>query len=320
MPAPSLYDIVKRRLQRSVQLVVDVGDIPFHVVEPVLKKIENPRQLKEIEENSPHIAEDTAAMWEIFIRRDIQGWQSKVNEFKNTKASAKLYFKLEKEQTRQIEKEKAELRAKLAQGEKERQKNTSTLINRTFDPTRSRRLPSYSHSYAVSRDPRNFTFAPGETKKRLTGRGIIAKAQQQSQSMVAARRSTNEHLIRSRQISQMTAPKSMLGGSRAPLPIDRGKQAPAKAPAGSATARTQATGSTIRREGESLQDREARLKALTSGHKPQSSMANQKSTDTKAGAAGSSVREAKGNTVPSSPPAIKRKQPSNCLVPPRKRR
>ncbi|KAK7550128.1 RNA polymerase II transcription factor SIII subunit A-domain-containing protein [Phyllosticta citricarpa] len=320
MPAPSLYDIVKRRLQRSVQLVVDVGDIPFHVVEPVLKKIENPGQLKEIEENSPHIAEDTAFMWEIFIRRDIQGWQTKVSEFRNIKATAKLYYKLEKEQTRQIEKEKAELRAKLAQGEKERQKNTSTLINRTFDPTRSRRLPNYSHSYAMTRDPRNYTFAPGETKKRLTGRGIIAKAQQQSQSMIAARRSANDHLIRSRQNSQMTAPKSMLGGSRAPLPVDRGKQAPAKAPASSVTARTQAAGSMTRNEEDSLKDREARLKAFTSGRKPQSSANNQKSDETKASAAGSSMREAKGDSEPRSSPSTKRKQPVNCLVPPRKRR
>ncbi|KAK8183174.1 RNA polymerase II transcription factor SIII subunit A-domain-containing protein [Phyllosticta capitalensis] len=318
MPAPSLFDIVKRRLQRSVQLIVDVGDMPFHVVEPVLKKIENPSQLKEIEENSPHIAEDTAPMWEIFIRRDIQGWQEKVNAVGRHKISAKLYFKLEEAQTRQIEKEKAELRAKLAQGEKERQKNTSTLINRAFDPARNRRTQTFSHSYAVTRDPRNYTFAPGETKKRLTGRGIIAKAQQKTQNMISARRTVANHFV-SRRNSQLTAPKSMLGGSRAPQPIDRGTQAPAKAPATTGKGRASSTGSTMQNEGESLKDREARLKALTSGGKPQSS--NEKAKDNKAGVKSSGTHETKGDSALRSPPsAAKRKQPVNCLMPPRKRR
>ncbi|KKY28304.1 putative rna polymerase ii transcription factor siii subunit a [Diplodia seriata] len=156
MPAPSLLEMVKRRLQRSVDLVVDVGDIPFHVLESVLKKIENPKQLREIEANSPHIAEDTGPLWLNFIKRDIQNWEQKPHKPRNPTMWCKVYYKLRREQEEEIIQQQDALRAALAKTEQERKKNTSTLLNRAFDPVQHRRTHATSGP-SVTKDPRNYT-------------------------------------------------------------------------------------------------------------------------------------------------------------------
>ncbi|KAL1637355.1 hypothetical protein SLS58_009301 [Diplodia intermedia] len=190
MPAPSLLEMVKRRLQRSVDLVVDVGDIPFHVLESVLKKIENPKQLREIEANSPHIAEDTGPLWLNFIKRDIQNWEQKPHKPRNPTMWCKVYYKLRREQEEEIIQQQDALRAALAKTEQERKKNTSTLLNRAFDPVQHRRTHATSGP-SVTKDPRNYTYMPGESKKRLTGRGIMAKIQHKAQASLTAKKSTS---------------------------------------------------------------------------------------------------------------------------------
>ncbi|EKG17668.1 RNA polymerase II transcription factor SIII subunit A [Macrophomina phaseolina MS6] len=209
MPAPSLLDMTRRRLQRSIDLVVDVGDIPFHVLEPVLKKIENPKQLREIEANSPHIAEDTGPLWFNFIKRDIQNWEKKPHKPRNPAMWCKVYYKLSREQEEEFAAQQKALKAALAKTEQERKKNTSKLLDRAIDPVKHRRI-HLSSGPSVTRDPRNYTYMPGEQKKRLTGRGIIAKIQHQAQASVSARRSNSlmnvpTHLLASRNRSLSAA-------------------------------------------------------------------------------------------------------------------
>lgn len=311
-----MLDMTKRRLQRSIDLVVDVGDIPFHVLESVLKKIENPKQLREIEANSPHIAEDTGPLWLNFIKRDIQNWEQKPHKPRNPAMWCKVYYKLRREQEEEIVKQQDALKAALKKTEQERKKNTSTLLDRAYDPVVHRRLhPTSTSGPSLTKDPRNYTYMPGEPKKRLTGRGIMAKIQHQAQASLSAKKSTSlmnvpTHLLSSR-TKTLSAPKSMVAEkSRAPAPIDRGKQAPSRA---SLHARPASMG------GDSIRSQrdeaEARLRALTSGT-----------------AAPPPARKIGGVETISSPEArahapaadgavrpLKRKAEANCLVPSRKR-
>lgn len=50
-------------------MVRDVGYTPYHLLRPILLKLDNVNQLREIEENSPHIREDDAECWERLITR-----------------------------------------------------------------------------------------------------------------------------------------------------------------------------------------------------------------------------------------------------------
>lgn len=309
MPAPSLLDMVKRRLQRSVDLVVDVGDIPFHVLETVLKKIENPKQLREIEANSPHIAEDTGPLWLNFIKRDIQNWEQKPHEPRNPTSWCKVYYKLRREQEEEIVRQQEALRAALAKTEQERKKNTSTLLNGAFDPVQHRRMHTTSGP-SLTRDPRNYTYMPGESKKRLTGRGIMAKIQHQAQASLTAKKSNSPmnvptHLLGSR-TKTMTAPPSMIAQkTRAPQPIDRGKQAPSRTPFPSRSASTPSD--TVRKQRE---EAEARLRALTNGTTLPPSA---KKTD----GAGGNVTTGAQATAPAAAGSVarplKRKAETNCL-------
>lgn len=302
----------KRRLMRSIDLVVDVGDIPFHVVEPVLKKVENPKQLREIEANSPHIAEDTGPLWLNFIKRDIQNWQQKPHKPRNPALWCKVYYKLRREQEEEIVKQQEALKAAIAMKEQERKKNTSTLLGHAYDPIKQRRFHATSGP-SMNRDPRNYTYMPGEAKKRLTGRGIMAKIQHQAQASLSAKKSTSlmnvpTHLLSSR-TKALSAPKSMVAEkSRAPQPIDRGKQAPSRA---SLPARPPPlAGDSIRKQRD---EAEARLRALTSGTAP--SVPTRGNMELQARA----HEHAHTPAVELATRPPKRKAEANCLVPSRKK-
>ncbi|KAK9893361.1 hypothetical protein P389DRAFT_20265 [Cystobasidium minutum MCA 4210] len=66
---PRLTDLCKRVLKANVAHIVDVGDVPYEMVKDVLFgcRVE---QLREIEELSPHIAEEDEEIWEYFFKRD----------------------------------------------------------------------------------------------------------------------------------------------------------------------------------------------------------------------------------------------------------
>lgn len=68
--------------------------MPYEVAIHVLKTIKNPAQLREIEENCPHIADSDAELWKAFIVRDIPNWESKMIYPQNPRSWWKVYRKL----------------------------------------------------------------------------------------------------------------------------------------------------------------------------------------------------------------------------------
>lgn len=65
----SLYDIALWRCIQLASRITDVGDIPYHLVRPVLKKL-NAKQLLTVEQNSPSIAPESDELWALLIERD----------------------------------------------------------------------------------------------------------------------------------------------------------------------------------------------------------------------------------------------------------
>ncbi|KAF3010890.1 hypothetical protein E8E13_009690 [Curvularia kusanoi] len=102
MPAASLYELAKQRLIKNIDMLTDIGDIPFSFLEPVLRHIQNPTQLQELEENCPQIQGETKEIWKKYIRRDVPDWDKKQNTPRNDKNWSKVYRKL----MRDAEKEK----------------------------------------------------------------------------------------------------------------------------------------------------------------------------------------------------------------------
>ena len=110
----------------------DVGDLRYETIRPVLKRVTNPAQLvskfkhsdlsyladisqRQIEEASPHIAEDDGELWQAFIKRDISRGESKLQTTrpKNPSSWWKLYRKLKREDDAATQEAEDRLKASL---------------------------------------------------------------------------------------------------------------------------------------------------------------------------------------------------------------
>ncbi|EED21841.1 RNA polymerase II transcription factor SIII (Elongin) subunit A, putative [Talaromyces stipitatus ATCC 10500] len=75
MPARSLLAMSTRVAVQNVRSLTDIGNIPYSLARPFLIKVESPKQLRELEKNSPHIMQDDRELWMDFIKRDIPQWE-----------------------------------------------------------------------------------------------------------------------------------------------------------------------------------------------------------------------------------------------------
>ncbi|TKA83672.1 hypothetical protein B0A55_00292 [Friedmanniomyces simplex] len=137
MPVPSLLSMAIRGCIRNVTGITDVADIPYSIIKPVLKKIQNPDQLHEIETHCPQIADADAELWRAFIARDIPNWADKILEPKNPRSWWKVYRKLVRDEQRAKEGQEEELRAAMSGLNRKREENKATFVERVV-PVKTR--------------------------------------------------------------------------------------------------------------------------------------------------------------------------------------
>ncbi|KAB5551312.1 RNA polymerase II transcription factor SIII subunit A-domain-containing protein [Coniochaeta sp. 2T2.1] len=97
MAPPSLVDICIRKCIRHASMIHDLGDLPFHVAKPILRKLDNAEQLREIELNSPQYLDETQEIWKKLIARDFPNWHKKNYVPKNPHSWWRVYAKYKKE-------------------------------------------------------------------------------------------------------------------------------------------------------------------------------------------------------------------------------
>uniref|UniRef100_A0A914NWJ4 TFIIS N-terminal domain-containing protein n=1 Tax=Meloidogyne incognita TaxID=6306 RepID=A0A914NWJ4_MELIC len=66
---PKLYDICIRLLINNIEAIEETGDIPFHVLQPILEKA-NAIQLLRLEEINPYLQEDTDYIWRTHCEKE----------------------------------------------------------------------------------------------------------------------------------------------------------------------------------------------------------------------------------------------------------
>lgn len=72
MPANSLRDMTTKACIKNIKELTDIGEAPYNSsIRALLLAIEDPAQLREIEENCPQIIGHDGEVWVKFIRRDI---------------------------------------------------------------------------------------------------------------------------------------------------------------------------------------------------------------------------------------------------------
>jgi elongin-A len=98
MPAPSLMAMAQNAAIRNISSITDVADLPYHAVAPILSRIDNPQQLREVEVSCPHIAESSGPLWQALIKRDVSNAESKMVYPKDPKNWWKVYRKMIKQE------------------------------------------------------------------------------------------------------------------------------------------------------------------------------------------------------------------------------
>ena len=98
MPAPSLSAMAQNAAIKNISSITDIADLPYHAVEPILRRIDNPAQLREVEVACPHIAESSGPLWQELIKRDVSNAQSKMIYPKDPKNWWKIYRKMCKQE------------------------------------------------------------------------------------------------------------------------------------------------------------------------------------------------------------------------------
>jgi elongin-A len=139
MPVPSLFNLAKTRLVQNIHMLEDIGDLPYAFLAPVLRQIQIPDQLAQLEANCPQIQGETGEIWIRLIKRDIPGWDKKPHQPRDPKNWSKVYKKLKKEAAAEEETQQEALRQKMQALKKDRNGHQTTIINANLNLPSARR-------------------------------------------------------------------------------------------------------------------------------------------------------------------------------------
>ncbi|OQO11462.1 hypothetical protein B0A48_03189 [Cryoendolithus antarcticus] len=180
MPVSSLALMAQRAAIRTLPRIEDVGDTPYELLEPILRRIDNPDHLLKIETNSPHIADKSAPLWQAFIIRDIPDGKTKMLYPKNPRSWHKVYRKLRKEE--EAKKQSAEDALKRTLLGLKEEKGSTMFVNKVIARPAKQAMfvdgvlntRGQQHAAGVSTSAR-----PLQAIKR----SVVARAQQQKPHM-----------------------------------------------------------------------------------------------------------------------------------------
>ncbi|KAF1848665.1 uncharacterized protein K460DRAFT_353619 [Cucurbitaria berberidis CBS 394.84] len=129
MPVPKLFELARQRLIKNIDLLNDVGDLPYSFLEPVLRFIQNPDQLQELEENCTQLLGETGDIWLKFIKRDIPNWDKKPHEPRDPKNWSKVYRKLRKDMDKEKQADADALKQQMQALQKDRAQNKTLIVD-----------------------------------------------------------------------------------------------------------------------------------------------------------------------------------------------
>ncbi|OJJ58870.1 hypothetical protein ASPSYDRAFT_152066 [Aspergillus sydowii CBS 593.65] len=260
MPAPTLRQLCTATAIRNVKYLNDIGNVPYTLARPFLLKIESPEKLRSLELQSPHIMRDDVELWMEFIKRDIPKW----DEYQlpdQPDCWYDVYCELREEIQRAVDEDAEKLKMALDGISSERAKHSTQFVpdRRTVRlprdrPTAKQRYASYDRKMGVPRS---------QTPKK---NNIFAATKRNSALAVPTKQLSN----RATQVRQ--APRSLIEEHRRPAEPTVARKPTLRAPGRSGLQDTSSTQSQSSPAlSTSLQERESRLRAITTGRASTSS-------------------------------------------------
>ncbi|KAI9824892.1 MAG: hypothetical protein M1832_001497 [Thelocarpon impressellum] len=128
MPPSSLLRLAKKKCIANIQGINDVGGQPYEQVRDVLLQVQNPEQLRRIEENSPQIQGQTGEIWLRYIQRDVQNYDLWFFPPAEAKNWSRTYQTLKKNADADLARSEEKLSREMKALARERAKKTSQLV------------------------------------------------------------------------------------------------------------------------------------------------------------------------------------------------
>jgi elongin-A len=283
MPASSLIDCCTKACIKNVRSMyspsssnslltplglTDIGHMEYFQVRSILQRIDSPEQLHQIEIHSPQIKGEDAELWRAFIARDIPTWAEKNYVPKNPRKWYDIYCRYKEEQQKDIEAAEATLKESMLGIQKHRATHVSKVVDMKTLPKLPRDprmlannggVPLNKHKGFKKEGASSLAWTAGSKTKLTDGRSVLTRARREAKEIS--------------QMSKLAKPTHQLSGRmgqvvRAP-PAMVNEYRTANQPALKILSRKT---NIVRRsdirggiDRPSLEAREARLRALTSG-------------------------------------------------------
>ncbi|EFR05013.1 hypothetical protein MGYG_08016 [Nannizzia gypsea CBS 118893] len=126
--ASSLLLMARRMCVKVVREITDVGLARYEVIRPILQRIENPQQLHELEQRSPHLLEHDAELWVEFIKRDIYFWET-LDLTEAPESWYDFYTTLRAQAAKKVDEDAERMRRALQGLDKEKSKHTPKIVD-----------------------------------------------------------------------------------------------------------------------------------------------------------------------------------------------
>lgn len=129
MPVATLFELARQRLIKNIDMLRDVGDLPYSFLQPVLRFVQSPDQLMELESNCPQLLGETGEIWLRFIKRDIPNWEQKPHEPRDPRNWSKVYRKLKKDAEQEKRADEEALKQQMRAIQNDRAQNKTLIVD-----------------------------------------------------------------------------------------------------------------------------------------------------------------------------------------------
>jgi elongin-A len=249
--------------------LTDVGSFEYWKIRSILQRIESPEQLHQIELRSPQIRGEDAELWRAFIARDIPNWQTKNYSPKNPLKWYEVYVKYKKEEQKEIKRDEEILRNSMLGLKKERETHVSKVVDLRALPKvpKDPRMMANNGGVPIGKS-RGFKkegasalmWTSGSKTKLTDGKSVLTRARREAKEISQmSKLSRPTHQLKGKMGQVMRAPPGMVNeyqkATQPALRILSRKQNP----------EGKFSWGISGISGPSLEERERRLRALTSG-------------------------------------------------------
>ena len=205
MPAPSLSAMAQNAAVKNISSITDVADLPYHAVEPILRRIDNPAQLRDIEVACPHIAENSGPLWQELIKRDVSNAERKMLYPKDPKNWWKIYRKMCKQEAEDKAAAEEGLKQAMMGLQEAKGSKETTFVNKVYSLGAKKKTGFFDgvkHGGGGGKAPMLWN--------AKTGRDALSAMQRASASKVKVFKPTTRHYVPDAKSQIKVAPRSMI--------------------------------------------------------------------------------------------------------------